>query len=399
MVQKWLTSNRSGSWSNSGAAAQGFSYGVTGIPAVSGFIDAVRWYRQSTGSARDPSRIQIWDRGAQQVIWETDVPGDDGAVGWQTKNILTDVPVYSGRDYTVTLWVDPGDIIQWSPYANRGTPDSEWIVPPAAAHTTPNASWGFPVNLYNTVFPNVDMRWSDVGGNGGTDPGDAPTSTEAELPAWLSSVPETNTHEGDLPWLTKLVVDTIAATQDTHTAAIAAIAPAVVGAGGPTLATLAANVATAVGLGAVESAISSLVSGLLGNTGEDDIHTTLQGIATATSTKRSPQDVIAVGGIGWTEIQSTVGSGPFAWTQDADAYTIDIEEVGTNVRQQVVLDGVPIFYMRGFAWWWDGTYTGHRIELNGLHNVVRQPQSRYPGILIDVPEDVEWTIKAWDYTA
>jgi hypothetical protein len=396
MAASWVYNARGAHTMSGGAAAQGWSWGVSGIPITSGFLKRVRWYRGTAGSTNVPSRMQVWDRSTQSVIFELAAVPDDGLVGWQVYALGTDIPLFEGHDYTVSAYVDPGEFWWQSAFASRGAVGTDWLAHPSPAHTTPNASFGFPINLYNTVLPNVDMEWSDVGGGGGTDPGDAP-SIGNDLAAWLDV--DDFTEPDSMVKLSWDLLNTMETVIDAMQAKVDLIDAALEAALGP-----AGNLLS----GSLKSYLDNL-SGMI-----DDVQAAVGPFINDHTTAAKTEILTAIdaiepgagggltplfdGGLDWTQADQTVGQGSYAWVQPADAYVIHVEDMAETNRSERAVGTEEIYWLRGWAKPWDGSRWGpEHIVVNGLTQVV-QGVRRWDGIGFWLPPDVEWTITAYDYT-
>lgn len=396
MVSSWLGANRGGSWTTQGPAAQGWNYGITGIPDVSGFLTKVRWYRATAGAGSAPSRVQVWDRTAQSVIFELGAPPDNNLVGWQEYVVLTDIPLYAGHDYTASLYVDPGENFYHTPFANRGAAGDDWSFSPSPAHTAPNASFGFPINLYNTVLPGVDMEWSDVGGAGGTDPGDYPT-IQNDLASWLHRDDAPSNNPLSLPYLNheeltsgthglaliKGIADDLLATIDN---AMGPGGSLITGTLRPILDAMVAD---------LEDHMTTKTAEIMGPSGPTLAFISNQIASLPPASCGFP---LTVGDADWTEGDQTVGSGGFAWLEPADAYRVHIEEIAGEARTALQVGAETIYWMRGWARPWNGAEVyPQSIPLVGLDAVIISGE-RWPGIMLWFPPGVEWVLTAYDYT-
>ena len=394
----WLSRNRTGAWSSGGTNATGFAWGPTGVPGTSGFLSKVAWYRPVSGGNLSPSRIQVWDRGTQALIFELSPPPDNNAVGWQEYTLIQDVSLLAGREYTVALWVDPNDTWYYSQQSTPGTPDNPWSYAAVKAHSSSNLSSPYPGNTQAApYFPNVDMEWSDVGGGGGETPSTA-TDLEAVMSSWLHSTandhPTTSTPYLNFGLLTGLTADELARYNVIEgrigTTAAAAGAASLFGKIKEIL-PVVANVAS------VAADVTTVLSHLNTPTSADEIGTVIDNLRGAQLREEGRANV-PVGDTGWTLQDEDDFSASHFYEQFADAYVLTWTDTSYPANKMVV-DGVEMVWVRDH---WacecrDGA-VGKHFPLNARVNDIRISGRRMPGLLIHNPAGYPFNIQSWVYT-
>lgn len=392
-----LLQNLTAPWQQNLVSGQYFNLGPQFYPEHDGEIQGISWYRHTVGTLRKPNRLQLWDVATQTKLEETTNPPDTEAVGWNTYTFAAPVPVLAGQVLCVCGIQPLGNTQAYLNPGSRPNPPNGLAYPAYDRRYIANAIT-FPTGQdVNSFFHQYDVVYytdADVvqGGNVAT-VGDL----RLVLGEWLSL--GDGIHPTDsVPYLNSLqLTDIKGKTEQFEDAAITYFNEVMPLVGLPLntslTATLFGRLKLLQELTEAAQVVIDTINPALTQTEFDVIAAIDTHICPP-----SPRDTIPVGGIGWTMTDQTVGQGGYAHRLSADAYTLTVEEVGGNARTQMLVDDVGIFYMRGFAWWLNGQEVGHRQELNALVNVIRQPGSRYPGVLIDVPTDVEWTLKSWDYT-
>lgn len=372
------------------------NYGMAFAPQADGTINKVGWWRNGGGGIYAIDRLQLWRVSDQALLWEELNPVDSGVQGWQWTTVSPNIAVLEGVEYVAAYGHTNGQghaYIAGASMPSYGT----GLNKPTNFRRYVSGGYTFPANADPTFAEQVDVEYE----SGAIPPieDDPVTSLALEnaLTRWFDSGVD-NTRTAELPWMIKTVVDTIAATQATHTGAIAGVAPTVMGSGGPTLAALAAEVATAVGLTAVGASVEALMNSLLDTPTSPDnagviVENIRQSQLLSVGAANSP-----VAGSGWTFQDTLTGMGSVQWVSPADAFTFTMLDIGSSLRFSQTVGIGTLINWRGWAKPWDGTFWyPEQVQVNGPDCVLRSG-GRWPGVGMWVPPDVEWELKAYIYT-
>jgi len=184
-------------------ATRGLRFQVTETTEI-GFLG---WYRPTTGFSAF-GRLLLYNA-AGVLIRSADTVTDSGAVGWQWSPITT-TSLTAGVTYTVAASTFTSGLTRIYPYCPRA---SRVAAPAPFIHddigTFANTTGP---NLYPTTADNTIVVALSVQTGTGIDPGpgEGDPALTGDLGSWLSSDPTVQTHQADgLPWLTKVVADSI----------------------------------------------------------------------------------------------------------------------------------------------------------------------------------------------
>jgi len=385
-----------------------------------GYLQTLEWYRVNAGTTNRPVALRLWRVSDQASIAQAVQIPDNGAIGWQTYIVGDAISLVAGVHYRCSA------TFAW----NGNNLHAEAVgpgVPPAPTPLSfgdPHCWLGKSYGNNNPVFPNLaqvnTLRYG-VGVevtsfNPVTTPPPIPASP-ADLAAWFSAVPETNTHQTDLPWLTRAA----AVNGETNTTTL--------------LSRISANLETTVnsiwssvgsGLGAAVSAVDAVV-----DTIADGTATWPTAVSTALGNLQgwaSDQAdwLVSVGnwtglgwvtfygeflsflgsiggqvplpGAGWSLIDTTNFDTDLAWDQPADLYVVDFTDLGSNIVHTVVA-GVDVSYR--LAWWspLDSSQAQGRRFVDFPTCQLSDGGRRMPGLLLRSGAGGSGTVQAWQYTA
>lgn len=196
MAIGWLEGGQSGGFPPGGSGVDTWEFGTAGAPITDGYLYGLRWYRGDTVSANKPQILRIWDTTATGApIYQAPTVPDNGAVGWQTHLLTTNVPLVAGREYRVTIPRPSGVLFPVAASTTRGTPDTPWLYADLFRCYGPQGSYAYPVNHDTANLIGADMGWTDVppdpGGTGN------PVLT-GDLQDWLDTVTGQQPHSAPL---------------------------------------------------------------------------------------------------------------------------------------------------------------------------------------------------------
>ena len=387
-----LFDNTPSGWIADNWAGANYTDGNNFYAPTGGEVTHFRWYSR-TGGAAKPSALSLWDRFTQtRVAIVTSIP-DPTTAGWKEVALGTPYPLVSNRVYTVALeWGNTTDV-SYQAYSSRQDPPNglEWADP---SHAVANGLNTYPSGTNTVLIRPVDVTWvGEVSAPGG---GEIETIVEQALTRWFDSSGD-NTRQTELPWLTKVLLGDVDTKVDAMRAVVddaLATIDAAMGPGG-TLVTGSVRAALDVIFGKVSDESTETQTTIMGP-GNPTIADVMGAIAALSPGGGSTLPPFTVGSADYTQTAQTTGQGSFEWIQPADAYSIlfeDVAETGRTVRD---VGGVNIFWARAWAKPWDGVRMyPHHIDFSGPLAVIMSDR-RWPGLIVWLPPDVEWTVTAFD---
>lgn len=191
-----------------GFAAVGTSAGYTiGNPFVvtdTITVSQLGFYRDDTGAQTHPTHLAIYETNAGTLVAPDTAPAVPAGIGWQWTDLASPVVLPAGTYIVVGYW--PAGYT-W--YRNTSAPrpiapaNIDWPTYNRADHQ--GATMVYPTESRDNFCQNaVDITYT-VGGSTPPPPDTDQISylqLREEMARWLASADATNTHHGDLPWLT-----------------------------------------------------------------------------------------------------------------------------------------------------------------------------------------------------
>lgn len=397
-----LLASQTGGISAGGGGGNVFQVGVQFVVAEAVEVDRIAYYNVQNNADNAPLTLKLWNMSVGPELLHSVPAVNSGAViGWYESPLSAPYTLQTGVTYAVTGFFS-GD--QWGEIASANVvaPDAPFQF--AANRRCWNNGNDAPPNEFsNANLITVDILASESGGGGG-DPGeegDPPTNANlsVRLGQWLSSDPGTQTHELDgLPWLTKVVVDSVQVGVDEAVGMLEAL--------------IALGIAVRFNdAEAIMTALRAVVDEIALDTQATRAYTTAEGVSgfsplmddikdaieAGPTDLRAPQDTVPLGAAGWTAVDTVLGQGAFLWDVPADRYLLTITAYGAKRMYQEV-GGVPYWLHRGFWAPVNFDMVGHFYPLAGHKHELYEVGRRLPGVLLALDGDLEWTLTAYDYT-
>lgn len=426
MANIHLYDNQTGAWSSS-TPGSGFNctIGVGFGGSITGYVNAIRWYKIASSSDCKPSRLRIWNQSGWSLLYDSSVVPSVSDTGWVTVPISGGLAVTGGNSYCVGIDWPVGQAWPYQTNTRNAAP-TPLVFDDSLRFYSAAGTFGAPTTEDSGNPWGVDIAWStSVESDGGALPVEVANGWALVDPSpWLSSNATTQLHETDgLPWLT---YQAIADLQDDVTTLLGSI-PAGLG-------TDVAAIKTSVGTGLagkVDDVLTSVGTGLnalvtahkaawdLWETGWDTFLSTygpvftntgefLSGVADWTGLRWLDwlgTSYTAIGkwmagtppaGYEWAQVDSTPFDTDLAWSVAADLYLVTWATTPASLAPQAV-DGVAMY--RRLAWWaeWDGNQAGERHYLDFPAGFIQTPGKQMGGLLLSCYGPCTGTVTAWVY--
>lgn len=375
---------------------------------------AISWYRTGTTWGKPAGLLLYENIGTNLIdISAGGVPDSTGA-GWKTLTLVSPIALHPGRTYTVCIFTnDNGMEIASTATVNRGPPGAGFILDDIGSYST--NSRGFPMTPDAGTTYGVDITIGTAPEP--TPPGPDDPATAGEISSWLSSDPATQTHETDgLPWLTKVVADSIATGQASArividaTKDIVELIPKRTDSEWSVVQKLwqIAGVLTEAEIDLwnlhAKRAPSQLTgptpgggSAFFGPSGRQ-VAEAAEGAAGDASLiwhrTRTSNWLEPLPGEDWELLDTLEWDAPFSWNQPADCYVVHLTAVPTYVTAE---DVAGTAYYSKAAWWapLTGTLPHERHYCEFEYQVLHNLPLRCSGILFRPRNNFAGTIEAW----
>jgi hypothetical protein len=360
------------------------------------------WYRKQTGSNRVPTKLTLWRAGDSARLLDVSAP-DPVGTGWRFIDVSGwGVQLTTGQTYVVAELTYNGFV-----EARNGT-----TTPP-----TPGAHLAFPTNFragvagdqYPSSHSQSPLQALDVVVDDALPPpepsGNISLQVDQRLASWFDSDASINTREGELPWLTKGVVDSILSDTGDLLTDLGNVASTLAGvatknnsiwdlAGAFVEAEYSAIRAAWLALGTrITGSDSGGGSAFYGPSGTQ----VAEGVETLIARESPDRLLTRPPATGWTKTNEQAFNGSFLWIESADYFLIDVTSSPTWRAFEEVA-GAGMYY---FDKWWapcSAGYLGPRQFIDALNFECHQLPRRLPGILARFPAGWEGTVQAWTYT-
>lgn len=392
MVYRIFENQLSG-WSEAGGAHLAFEWATAFKVDVACYLHELRWLRTSTGTAHKPTILRLWDTTTQAVVSTAATIPDNGAVGWQTHTVTSEVALVPDREYRVADARQAGSLWGWKSGSVTGQP-SIFTMPSTVRYSSPQGTHQYPNNGDATTYQSIDV---------GVD-FDSPTAAQPVTEAQLQNALSSWMHETDapplrpysLPVVIRGIADAIEAKVDALGTDVDLVQQQMAVPAGQTLWAMLGTLATQVGVGVAITTITDHINSLFGAPGApDELGVSIEN-ANSQLTLEAGRRNIAIGDPGWLLQATLVGTGKVVWDEPADAYVLTRTAWDAD-RQVNVYEGHTYFFDRG---WWapsqDGLIDGYGTLASEKH-ILRVGDRRMQGVLIVQDDDFEWTLEAYFY--
>lgn len=375
-----------------------------------GLYEAYRvgWYRYGAGTGTPPTgrpiAVGLYDSFNRTFVGTaSDLSADDNTVGWHWFTLDNPVPLLAERVYIV-VFASPTTAQQ---VAHRSGDIA--VQPPAPLWSDGACSVGgggptYPnSNFANRWYVDVDVRERTYGvpgdGGGGGTGGATPEEVDAKLTAWFTSTND-NTHQTDLPWLTKDRVDAIKTIVDQAVAAIETI-PKKDDSDWTQIKKLwqiAGNL-TEIEIAAwnlFAQRAPSQLTGASGGGGSAFFGPGGTQVSAGVEALLNRSDVELVGfpAAPWTLGPETDFVGELAWAEEAHLYVVNFTDLGSN-RVNTTVAGADLSYR--LAWWTilNGTFAQERHYIDFPLAHLWAGGTRMPGLLLRSQAGASGHVQAW----